>query len=96
MRVYPLAAGSKEAQTSLFAAQAVESSGRAAILRTKVRAFFESGGEATADEVAGMLGQSILSIRPRLSELRALGLIEPSGKRRGMDGGRPGHVWRLK
>lgn len=36
----------------------------------------------TADEVASLLGEDILAIRPRLSELVAMGLIKDSGRRR--------------
>lgn len=36
----------------------------------------------TSDEIATMMGEDILSIRPRLSELREKGLIGDSGLRR--------------
>ena len=39
-------------------------------------------GGLTADECAGILGEDILSIRPRLSELREKNYIQDSGKRR--------------
>jgi hypothetical protein len=48
----------------------------------------------TADECAGYLGETILSIRPRFSELRAFGLIEDTGDRRLNDSGRRATVWR--
>lgn len=50
----------------------------------------------TADEVARFLEQSELAIRPRLSELKRLGLIEDSGLRRTNDSGKSATVWRVK
>ena len=49
----------------------------------------------TTDEAATRLKRYFLSVRPRFSELRALGLIEPSGERRGTASGCPAAVWRL-
>lgn len=47
------------------------------------RAFFDTYPNAcTADEIAAQLRVTVLSCRPRVSELRAVGLIEPSGERR--------------
>lgn len=48
----------------------------------------------TADEVAGRLGMSILSIRPRLSELVRQGRIEPTGKRRSNASGHSAAEWK--
>lgn len=48
----------------------------------------------TADEVASALGESILSCRPRLSELRAKGLIRDTGTRRANRSGKSATVWR--
>ena len=41
-----------------------------------------------------MLGESVLAIRPRFSELRALGQITDTGARRINDSGRSAIVWR--
>jgi predicted ArsR family transcriptional regulator len=49
---------------------------------------------ATADEIATELGESVLSVRPRVSELRALGEIEETGERRVNESGRRAIVWR--
>jgi predicted ArsR family transcriptional regulator len=54
-----------------------------------------SGG-ATADEIAKALGLSILSIRPRVSQLRRLGKIEEIGARRKDESGMSATVWRLR
>lgn len=102
---YPQMAGWKEETTSRDAATAIESSGRAKVLRDKVLALLTYGHPyspllghiaMTADEAAEILGESILSVRPRISELHKRGLIEPTGERRRSSGGKPSHVWRLK
>ena len=49
---------------------------------------------STADEVAYVLGKSILAIRPRLSELVAKNKIVDSGERRNNQSGKPAIVWR--
>ncbi len=50
----------------------------------------------TADEIADRLGVSFLSIRPRISELRAQGTVVPSSVRRPNDSGKSAVVWQLK
>ena len=52
-------------------------------------------GPMTADGVADNLALSCLSIRPRLSELRRLGRIVPTGERRANASGKLATVWRL-
>lgn len=50
--------------------------------------------QLTTDECASLLEESVLSIRPRFSELRALGQITDTGDRRLNDSGRRAIVWR--
>lgn len=50
----------------------------------------------TADEIAMMLRKSILSIRPRVSELNQRQLIWDSGKRRKNESGHAAIVWTTK
>lgn len=50
----------------------------------------------TADEIAERLNESILAIRPRLSELLRKGKIEDSGLRRQNESGKSAIVWRLR
>jgi hypothetical protein len=50
----------------------------------------------TADEMAFLLNVSILSIRPRFTELARMGLIEDTGQRRRNEFGSNVTVWRLK
>lgn len=48
----------------------------------------------TADEVATTINRSILSVRPRVAELAALGKIEDTGTRRTNSSGKLATVWR--
>ena len=48
----------------------------------------------TADEIAAKLEETVLAIRPRVSELFHAGLIEKSGERRPNASGLHAHVWR--
>ena len=48
----------------------------------------------TADEVATTIDKSILSVRPRVAELAALGKIEDTGTRRTNSSGKLATVWR--
>jgi hypothetical protein len=49
----------------------------------------------TADQCAAMLGESVLSIRPRFSELARMGQIEESGERRHNESGSKANVYRV-
>lgn len=49
----------------------------------------------TADEVADAIGESPLSIRPRITELRGLGRVVDTGERRRNASGRSAAIWRL-
>jgi predicted ArsR family transcriptional regulator len=53
-----------------------------------------SGG-ATADEIAKDLNLSVLSVRPRVSELKRNGEIEQTGARRKNESGMTATVWRI-
>jgi predicted ArsR family transcriptional regulator len=54
-----------------------------------------SGG-ATADEIAMDLNLSVLSVRPRVSELNRNGEIEQTGTRRKNESGMTATVWRIR
>jgi hypothetical protein len=95
--LYPLAPGYKELTTSRDAAVAI--AGRAETLRTKVLACLKEakpGYGFTADEIASFLDTSVLSIRPRFSELLKLEKIERTGERRANASGAKAQVWRVK
>lgn len=91
---YPEQAGFKTHGTSSEAAYKITKTGRAATLRSKVLDIIQ-GSEfgMTADEVATWLNENVLSIRPRLSELRSLNLIKESGERRKNQSGMTANVW---
>jgi hypothetical protein len=79
---YPNRPGFKRHGTSQQAAAAMAP--RAGTLRGQALAVIGAAGPhgLTADEVANRLGKSILSIRPRITELLVLELIERNNERR--------------
>lgn len=88
---YPESPGYKEGGTSREAAESMQED--AATLRGRALDLLK--GEAlTADEVAARLSRSILSIRPRISELRAKGLVKNTGQRRLNASGKQAAVWK--
>jgi hypothetical protein len=93
--IYPDAPGFKVAGPSEQAAEAV--SGTASKMRAAVLAqFARYPGGATADEVAKDLDLSVLSVRPRVSELKRLGAIKQTGGRRKNESGMTATVWRIE
>lgn len=80
-------------ETSPEAADAITS--KAQRLRTRLYHLLATGWTGTADEAASKLGESILSVRPRFSELRAGDAIIDTGERRRNESGRNAVVWRL-
>lgn len=87
---YPFTPGAKAGGTSQDAADAMV--GRSNVLRWRVLGILEIAAH-TADEVAAIMGESILAIRPRVSELRRMGLIEDTGFRRANASGHTAIVW---
>ena len=95
MTAYPEAPGHKSSGTSKVAAS--ETKSRAATLRERALEILKlCPAGLTADEVAEIMGESILSIRPRISELAALGRVEKSGERRENASGLNAWVWQAK
>lgn len=88
---YPKAPGFKEHDTSLEAAGAIQS--RAATLRERAFAYILANPDHTADEVARSLDESVLAIRPRISELHKGGRIVTAGRGRNASG-MAAHRWR--
>lgn len=86
---YPQAAGWKRTDTSFQAAERVD----AGLLRAKVLRAIREAGPLTADECADYLDLSILSIRPRCTELRKLGRLRDTEIRRPNASGRNAIVW---
>lgn len=92
--IYPEAPGFKVSGPSKQAAEAMGSTAKK--LRAAVLAqFSQYPSGATADEIAKDLNLSILSVRPRVSELNRNGKIEQTGSRRKNESGMTATVWRL-
>lgn len=88
---YPQTPGWRPTDTSRAAAEQID----AGTLRAKVLQTIRAFGPLTADECAQRLCLSILSIRPRCTELRALGRLRDTGQRRANASGRHAIVWGL-
>jgi hypothetical protein len=86
---YPERAGWTEPTTSREAAESVDAS----TLRAAVRECLGEHGAMTADECAAQLRESVLAVRPRFSELRALGEIADTGERHLNRSGKRAVVW---
>lgn len=88
---YPHQPGAQDRDTSRRAADEVAPA--APLLRARALDVIERSNGLTADEVAGRLGLSILSIRPRITELTRLGKVRDSGARRKNASGKSAIVW---
>ena len=88
---YPDIPGFRDAQASREAARAITV--RAGTLRrlvlSRYRAAYPAG--LAADEVAKAMGASVLSIRPRVTELKRAGLLEQTPDRHRNDSGLSAH-----
>lgn len=90
---YPTAPGHKEiGGASQRAADDIKP--RASVLRDRCLAAL-SRRPMTADEIAEVLGESVLAIRPRISELFRLGLAHKTPARRPSSNGKPQTVWSI-
>ncbi len=96
-QTYPDLPGFKATDTSRAAASTVP----ATLLHARIMVHFrgaikKSGYNGfTADEMAAVLLESVLSIRPRFSELKRLGLIIDTRIRRKNESGKSAIVWAL-
>lgn len=66
---YPAVAGYKTNGHDKSAAQKIERTGKAALLRERVVMTLKSHGPMTADECAKVMKEDVLSVRPRFSQL---------------------------
>ena len=89
---YPAVPGFKKRDTAIAAA--AEIAPKAENLKRQVWIALNDA-PGTADEIAARLNRSILSIRPRLSELAALSLINDTGTRRENASGKRAIVWEV-
>lgn len=92
---YPDTPGFKEQDgCSQEAAELLAKTGRASRLRLMCLGVLRANPLGrTCNELAGMLDESVTSVRPRVSELRTTGLITKSGTR--VNDGSSMAVWRL-
>lgn len=90
---YPGSPGYKDRDTSRLAARHVAS--RVEALRDRCLSKVKAAGSdgLTADEAAELVDETVLSIRPRFTELLRDGKIKDSGLRRRNDSGRSAKVW---
>lgn len=79
--------------TSLAAFNSITS--EAPLLRHLCLEALEEHGPSTADEIAMNLNRSVLSIRPRFTELLQRNAITDTGERRTNRSGRSAKVWRI-
>lgn len=92
---YPQDPGWKTAATETSREAAQSSKERATTLREQCARALECA-PATADEIATTLGVSILSVRPRISELVAMNRAAATGVRRKNASGKTAVVWAVQ
>lgn len=86
--------GYKNRDTSIEAASSMGS--RARTLRRKVLELIKAHPKGlTADECAAFLNETVLTIRPRVSELSSQGVITDTGGRRENVSGKKAIVWKF-
>lgn len=87
---YPTSPGYRATDTSFAAAESVDAKTLQRLVLNEL-----SKAPATADEIADRLRIDKLSVRPRCSELKALGKIADTGVRRQNASGRSAAVFQL-
>lgn len=85
--------GYRTGDTSSAAARDLK--GKVVGLRRLVMWALKDRGPMTPDQIAVAVSKSILSIRPRVTELASFGLVEDTGERRENASGKKAVVWRL-
>ena len=90
---YPESPGAKDRDTSHEAAAAIAD--ETSLLRARALTTLKRHGALTADEVASHMGETVLSVRPRITELSQLGQVRDSGERRPNISGRNAIVWKV-
>lgn len=96
MMAYPGRPGWKARGSSIEAAYAVAR--HATTLRKRVHDFLLDRYPAafSADQIADGLAETILSVRPRVSEPNKMGVIEAVSQRHKNQSGMSAHCWRAK
>ena len=91
---YPSIPGFKVSVPETSKLAAFKEAGRMLTLRDRCFSVLQRRS-MTADEVAEELGETVLATRPRLSELRALGKIDATTRRRCNISGHTACVWQV-
>ena len=91
---YPINPGHKENTTSKEAAEFMKP--KTKTIRSKILNVLKNKGNygATPDEVSSLLTIYFTSVRPRFSELKKMGCIEKTKRRRKNESGTDAWVWR--
>ncbi|WP_047308807.1 hypothetical protein [Rhodopseudomonas palustris] len=92
--MYPNEPGSKGGGASKDAAEKIAATGRVAMLRDAITSLMANGYRLTADEIAKQLGENVLAVRPRVSELVIRKVLVKTEQRRKNASGMPAHVLR--
>jgi hypothetical protein len=82
--------------TQADVARAIRAAKQAGAAGVEIRADGSIYVRLTADEIAKDLNLSVLSVCPRVSELKRLGEIQQTGARRKNESGMTATVWRLR
>lgn len=90
---YPGSPGYKDRDTSRLAARHVASRVEALRAQAMTKLRLAGADGLTADEAAEQLGETVLAIRPRFTELLRDGRIKDGGLRRRNESGRTAKVW---
>lgn len=95
MQNYPNQSGYKDDGTSRAAAEYMDETGRAKTLRNRVLDHVRKCGYngCTTDVCAAALGESVLAIRPRFTELEHYGLIRKTKLTEKNESGRAAAVY---
>lgn len=78
--------------TNEGALRSIQEGGRSEMMRREILGLL-SEMDLTADEAAVLMSESVLSVRPRFSELHKGGLILDTGSRRSNESGKSAAVW---
>lgn len=93
---YPLAPGAKERGPDSTSRDAAEASAvLATVLREQCERVLRDVGPMSSDQIAVFIGQSILAVRPRLSELVAMGRAVKTAERTMNSSGHSARIYAL-
>lgn len=91
MAPYPDTPGHKTGDTSAEAARAIARPARA--LQLSILCLLAKSGPMSTDQCAEKLRTNVLAVRPRFSELKRQGYIEPTGSTTRNASGKRARIW---